>query len=124
MLYIRDIPPSNLGLVIEFLWEIYEEFPRILKLIQGRLIKLLTHDSAEYLQMSCHPIQIYTHDRKFCEFCHAILQSRRGQMIRDFECVCVCVALARAEEFIAVINIAVSIRWCPKLTLLRGLPWT
>lgn len=51
---IREIHPSNPGLVIEFLLDIYEEFPQILKLIPGRLITLLTHDSAENV-LSYHP---------------------------------------------------------------------
>jgi hypothetical protein len=54
MPYIREIPPSNLGLAIAFLSEIYDEFPQILKLIPGRLITLLSHDSAENV-LSCHP---------------------------------------------------------------------
>jgi hypothetical protein len=79
MPYMRVIPPSNLGLVIAFLSEIYEEFPQILKLIPGRLNTLLSHDSLA--------TQICAHDRKFCEFCYAILHSRRDVMIRDFRCV-------------------------------------
>jgi hypothetical protein len=107
MPYIREIPPSNLGLVIEFLSEICEEFPQILKLIPGRVITLLSHDRAENV-LSCHPdlctrpksLWILPRDPAFAsEPDDSWLQVR--------------VALARAEEYSTAINLAVSIRWFP-----------
>jgi hypothetical protein len=102
----REIPP-NLGLVVEFLSEIFDEFPQILKLITGRLITLLIHNSAEKA-LSCHPdlctrpkiLWILPRDPAFPSGPEdSWLQVR--------------VALARAEEYDIAINLAVSIRWFP-----------
>jgi len=106
MPYIREIPPSNLGLVIGFLSEIYEEFPQILKLIPGKLITHLSHDSTE---KSC----LATRIMHTTENTVNLPRDPAFPSGPDDSWLQVRVALARAGEYSTVINLAMSIRWYP-----------